>query len=162
MAGPNDALVQELLHGRYVACLGTQNDDGSIYLNAVWYLFDEGNLFVATSSRSRKARNLRARPKASLMIDIRQPAAERGVAVSGSAQIVEGEEARRQNRRIYQRYLSPAALADPRIVPVFESLDDVTIRMAPEAWASWDLREVDKKFFGGALGANPGYILPCD
>jgi hypothetical protein len=57
--GPN---LQELLRGRYIATLGTENPDGSIHLTAVWYLFESGCLFVGTSSKSRKCRNVAARP----------------------------------------------------------------------------------------------------
>jgi general stress protein 26 len=71
-----DPTLQEILRGRYIATLGTENTDGTIHLTAVWYLFEDGYLFVATSSKSRKARNLAARPKASLMVDVRKPAAE--------------------------------------------------------------------------------------
>ena len=78
MVDVSNPLVQELLRGRRVACLATENADGSIHLTAVWYLFEGDCLYVATSSRSAKARNLRARPKASLMVDIRDPAGARG------------------------------------------------------------------------------------
>jgi len=60
-----DPTIEEILGGRHIATLGTENADGSLHLTAVWYLFEGGNLFVATSSRSRKARNLAARPNAS-------------------------------------------------------------------------------------------------
>jgi hypothetical protein len=72
-------ISEELLRGRYIAALGTENADGTIHLTAVWYLFEDGHLFVATSSKSRKARNIAARARVSLMVDVRKPAAERGV-----------------------------------------------------------------------------------
>jgi hypothetical protein len=34
--GPN---FHDLLRGRYIAALGTENTDGTIHLTAVWYLF---------------------------------------------------------------------------------------------------------------------------
>lgn len=34
-----DAKVQELLRGRHIATLATENADGSMHLTAVWYLF---------------------------------------------------------------------------------------------------------------------------
>ena len=61
-----DPTLQELLRGRYIATLGTENADGTIHLTAVWYLFEEGYLFVATSSKSRKARNILVRPQAAV------------------------------------------------------------------------------------------------
>src|SRR6476660_9185281 len=89
-----DPTLQEFLRGRYIATLGTENADGTIHLTAVWYSFESGCLFVATSSRSRKARNLAARPKASLMVDLRKPGAERGVTAVGRAEVISGGQSR--------------------------------------------------------------------
>ena len=153
---------QKLLQGRYVATIGTENADGGIHLTAVWYLFEEGCLFVATSSKSRKARNIAARTKASLMVDVRQPGAERGVNAAGGAELISGEPSREINRRIHQRYMSAAAISDPHIGPVFELFDDVTIRVTPVSWTAWDMSVLDAQAFGGRLGGNPGYLLPLD
>jgi len=83
--------AEEFLTGRFIASLGTENEGGSIHLTAVWYLFDAGCFYVATSSRSRKARNIAARPKASLMVDIRKPASERGLVAVCAADVIAGE-----------------------------------------------------------------------
>lgn len=53
-----DPNFHDLLRGRYVATFGTENADGTIHLIAVWYLFEDGSLFIATSSKTRKARNV--------------------------------------------------------------------------------------------------------
>ena len=60
-----DAAVQQILNGRHIASLATENEDGSIHLTAVWYVFEDNLLYVATSSATHKARNVSARPKAS-------------------------------------------------------------------------------------------------
>lgn len=157
-----DPSLQELLRGRYIATLGTENADGSIHLTAVWYMFEDGHLLVATSSKTRKARNILARPKASLMVDVRKPATERGVTAIGKAELITGDRSRELNRRIHSRYMSAAAMSDPRIEPVFASFDDVTIRLSPTSWTSWDMAVLDAQAFGGLLGGTPGYILPLD
>jgi PPOX class probable F420-dependent enzyme len=154
--------LEELLRGRYIATVGTENPDGTIHLTAVWYLFEEGCLFIATSSKSRKARNIAARPKASLMVDVRQPGAERGVSGAGNAQLISGEPSGEINRRIHSRYMSAAAMSDPHIEPVFRAFDDVTIKITPGSWTGWNMAELDAQAFGGRLGATPGYLLPLD
>ena len=58
MASLADALVRQLLDGRHIASLATENPNSSIHMVAVWYWFDGTHVYVATSSRSRKARNL--------------------------------------------------------------------------------------------------------
>jgi len=157
-----DAKFQEFLRGRHIATLATENADGSIHLTAVWYLFENSTLFVTTSSRMRKARNVMARPKASLMVDARKPGAERGVTAAGSAELVTGAEAREISERLHRRYLSAEAMADAHVGPVFEAFDDVVIRLRPAWWFTWDLTELDKQAFGGRLGNTPGYMLPLD
>jgi PPOX class probable F420-dependent enzyme len=157
-----DPALQEILRGRHIVTLATENPDGSIHLTAVWFLFENGQLFVATSAKTRKARNLAARPKASLMVDIRKPGVERGVTVAGAADLLSGHPSREINRRIHARYLSAAAMADPGIEPVFASFDDVTVRVTPASWFSWDMATLDAQAFGGRLGGTPGYLLPLD
>ncbi|MGH9498513.1 MAG: pyridoxamine 5'-phosphate oxidase family protein [Terriglobales bacterium] len=157
-----DPKLEGLLQRRYIATLGTENPDGSIHLTAVWYMFEEGRLYVATSSKTRKARNIAARPRASLMVDARKPGGERGVSASGKAELISGEKSQEINRRIHDRYLSAAAMSDPRIGPVFAAFDDVTIQITPAAWTSWDMAVLDAQAFGGRLGRTPGYMLPLD
>ena len=154
--------AQLRLERRVIATLGTHNQDGTIHLTAVWFLFDSGSLFVATSSKSRKARNILARPTASLMVDVRRPGAERGVTATGKTEIFSGERSRELNQSIHKRYLSAAAMADPAIEPVFAAFDDVTIRLTPTSWTTWDMATLDAQAFAGRLGNTAGYLLPLD
>jgi general stress protein 26 len=157
-----DPNLEELLRKRSIATLGTENSDGSIHLTAVWYLFESGKLFIATSSRTRKARNIAARPKASLMIDVRRPGTERGVTTSGKVELLTGRQSQELNLRVHHRYLSDAALADPQVGGVFAAFDDVTIQLTPSAWFGWDMAALDAQAFGGRLGKTPGYLLPLE
>jgi PPOX class probable F420-dependent enzyme len=154
--------VLELLHRRLIATLATENNDGSIHLTAVWFLYEDNSLFVATSSKTKKARNVLARKKASLMVDRRSPGTESGVTIAGRAELLSGDQSKELNRRIHARYLSAAAMADPGIEPVFASFDDVTIRLTLESSFMWDMATLDAQAFGGRLGGTPGYLLPLD
>ena len=160
MASLADVLVRQLLDGRHIASLATENPDSSVHMVAVWYWFDGTHVCVATSSRSRKARNLQSKPKVSLMIDARDPAASYGITIAGTAQILTAEMSRNSNAQIHRKYLSEAALSDARVGPVFAAWDDVTIQIAPASVIAWDMREADRQFFGGVLGGNPAYLLP--
>jgi F420H(2)-dependent biliverdin reductase len=157
-----DPTLQEFLQGRRIATLGTENADGTIHLTAVWYLFESGSLFIATSSKTQKARNVVARPKASLMVDARKPGTERGVTAAGNADVISGDQSKEINRRIHSRYLSAAAMSDPQVGPVFASFDDVTLRLTPVSWFSWDMAALDAQAFGGRLGGTPGYMQTLD
>lgn len=153
--------AEEILAGRFIASFGTQNEDGSIHLTAVWYLFDGGCLYVATSSRTRKARNVAARPRASLMVDIRKPASEQGLVAVCAVDVVAGESSKEINARIHKRYMSEAALADPRAGGTMAAMDDITLRLTPTCWYAWDMRMLDDAVFGGTM-KTPGYLLPLD
>jgi PPOX class probable F420-dependent enzyme len=160
MASTSDALVRELLDGRYIASLATTNPDGSIHVVAVWYHFDGNHINVATSSRSRKARNLPAHPKASIMIDARDPLASRGVNVAGVVQILKKQDSLNCNLQVHRKYLSAPALADPRVGSVFAAWDDITLQITPTSVIYWDMRDVDRQVLGGAFQQNPEYLLP--
>lgn len=160
MAALSDPLVQELLAGRYVATLGTQNADGSPHLVSVWFLFSGNCCYVATASRSRKGRNVKARARAALMVDSRDPAASRGVTVSGPVRLLTSDESKQWNAKIHRKYLSEAAIADARVGAVFAQWDDVTLEIRIESIYAWDMREADRQAFGSAFAQNPGYLLP--
>ena len=162
MAEISDASVQEMLSGRYIATLATENADGSIHMVAVWYYFDGHWVYVATAGRSRKAQNLRRSSRTSLMIDSRDPAAQRGISITGTAKLLSGVQSSDWNAQIHQKYLSTAALADPKVGPVFAQWDDVTIQITPTSVIAWDMREADRQAFGGAFRDNPEYLLPID
>jgi hypothetical protein len=157
-----DPGLHELLQRRLIATLATQNTDGSIHLTAVWFLFENNSFYIATSSKTKKARNILANPKASLMVDMRKPGTERGLTAACKAELLSGDLSKQLNRRIHSRYLSSAAMADPQIEPVFASFDDVTIQLTPESSFAWDMATLDAQAFGGRLGGTPGYLLPLD
>jgi len=162
MASLSDPLVQQLLRGRYIATIATANSDGSVHMVAVWFLFDGSQVFVATSARTRKARNLQANSAVSLMIDSRDPAASYGVTIIGTAKLLGADAARQRNDQIHRKYLSQAALNNPKVGPVFAAWDDLTIEITPRSVFAWDMREADRQVFGGAFQSNPSYLLPTE
>lgn len=149
-----------LIEGRRIASLSTLNTDGSPHLTAVWYLYQDGCFFVATSSRSRKARNLAERPTATLMVEARKPGSERGVTATGPVEIISGEKANELNLRIHRRYMSAAAIADPQVGGVLAQFDDIALKLRPRLWTWWDMPELDAMYFGRRFGNTPGYLLP--
>ena len=128
--------ARTLIEGRHYATLATQDANSSPHVTPVWYLFRDGQLFVAAPSSSRKVRNIVARPRATLMVDIRKPGAERWVAGSGPVTLLAGEPSQKTNAAIQERYLTADALRDPKVGPIFAAADDVTICIRPDTWRS--------------------------
>ncbi|MGH8947898.1 MAG: pyridoxamine 5'-phosphate oxidase family protein [Acidimicrobiia bacterium] len=67
-AGATMEEIEDVLSKRLNAAVGTLNGDGSIHLAFVIFLYAESRFYFETSSVTRKARNVRARPTASFEI----------------------------------------------------------------------------------------------
>lgn len=163
MEQPGEA-ARELLARRLIATLGTLNADGSVQLTPIWYRFDEGTreLQIATGSRSRKVRNVLARPSTTLLVDRRDPVGHGWVTASGPAEVIGGAAAQDINARIRQRYLTEAGEAayGERLV----AADDVTIVLRPTSWRYWALSHLEEIASGAGLPADaiPDWFLPLD
>ena len=162
MASLSDSLVQQFLNGRYIGAVASKNADGSIHVVSVWYLFADGSIYVATSTRTRKAKNISSHSQASIMIDSRDPDASCGITVTGTATLLTGEPSKKWNEKIHAKYLSQAALNDPKVGPVFAGWDDVTIQITPASVIAWDMREADRQVFGSSFANHPGYLLSLE
>jgi len=148
---------EAFLAGRYIATLASENDDGSTHLTAVWFLYEDRAFFFPTGAGTRKAQNVVARGRAAVLVDTRCRGELRGVSATGAADLVTGDAALRLNARIHARYLTQAGLRDPRLGQPIASSDDVTVRLRPERWSEWDMRE----FFGDLFAARD-LVHPLD
>jgi hypothetical protein len=95
------------------------------------------------------------------MVDVRTPASERGLVAVCRAEVIRGENSKEINARIHSRYMSEAALSDSRVGGTMAAMDDITLKLTPTGWYTWDMRILDDMLFGGAM-KTPGYLLPLD
>jgi PPOX class probable F420-dependent enzyme len=128
--------LRSFLSERRYAVLATHDLDGGISLTPIWFLFEDDRFYFASSSRSRKVKNLERSFSASVVVDARVPGRERWVSASGPAEILLDGAAQSINARIRRRYLAPEALDGP-IEAALAASDDVTLSLAPTAWRSW-------------------------
>ena len=129
------AEVRDLLGLRLIATLGTTNDDGSILLTPIWYRYERGRLYLPTGSRSRKARNVVARPAVTVLVDQRRGESHRWASAEGTAELLHGAAAKAVNDRVRARYLTAAGEAT--YGHLIDAFDDVTIVVHPRRWRSW-------------------------
>jgi PPOX class probable F420-dependent enzyme len=135
-----DPLVQELLAARLIGVVATLERDGSIHAVPMWLAPGEGEILLATGSRSRKVQNLERDPRATLVLHDSRPGAEVcGVSLRGRVELVRGAPARPLVERVHARYVSEAGLTLPEVRD-FLSSDDVALRFIPEAAFTWDER----------------------
>ena len=130
--------IMEFLSGIYIASVATQNRDGTMHVVPIWYLFEDGALFLPTSPGSVKVRNVKERPVASVMVDSRGPGPLRAASAQGTAEVLDGKAAKEINQRCWARYCTPAGLADPDIGGFLASDGTVCIKVIPSHWIWFD------------------------
>jgi len=134
--GLESAAVELLEVGQHTI-LGTENEDGSVHLTVVSYLFDKDRVYIEPSAASRKAQNVRARPRATILIQDHRAEGTAWVLGSGPAELLVGEPAQQVNRLIRDRFLTERG--EQQVGKVMSIYDDVTIAVIPEKWMAWDM-----------------------
>ncbi len=136
-----DPLVRELLDSRLVAVLGTLEADGFPHVVPVWFAERSGEVVLATSSRSRKVRNLERDARATVCLHDSRPGAEVcGASIRGRVEIVRGSAADALVELVHRRYVTRAGKELPEVVE-FLAFDDVALVFRPEAAWTWDERD---------------------
>jgi nitroimidazol reductase NimA-like FMN-containing flavoprotein (pyridoxamine 5'-phosphate oxidase superfamily) len=155
----SSAEIDELLSMTLIANIATLDDDGSIHLLPMWFLRIGNDICIPTSHHTHKYRNLRARPRASVMIDVSRAGLNlKGVLIRGRVELIEGEEARQINRSIHLKYVTPEALSDASVASYLPKGDDVTVKLHMDRLISWNLASSKA---GEALHAG-GWFRPLD
>ncbi|MGE5829248.1 MAG: pyridoxamine 5'-phosphate oxidase family protein [Micromonosporaceae bacterium] len=149
-AQPSAEEIAQVLAQRSTATVGTLNPDGSIHLAYVAFLYQDGRFYFDTASVTRKARNARKRPRASVLVQGRATTGRHlMVCAEGSARILRGAEATAVNHRVRGKYAKPDLL--PGLNLVWDSLDDIAVEITPATWRSWTsapLREITSDALG--------------
>jgi PPOX class probable F420-dependent enzyme len=137
-----DPLVAELLGARLIGVLATFDPAGAIHAIPMWYAPHDGVVLFATSSKSRKVRNLEGDPRATLVLHDSRPGYEVcGASIVGSIEVVRSPAAQSLIDRVQGRYVATeAATDDPTALSFLES-DDVALRFTPVSAFTWDHRE---------------------
>ena len=122
----------------------------------MWYARDGRGVILATSSRSRKVRNLTADGRATLVLhDSRSGYEVCGASIAGTVEIVRPPAARPLVDLVHARYLADQAATDPDVLAYLES-DDVALRFTPSLGVTWD----ERGSTAAAVVRSRGWALP--
>lgn len=154
--------IEDLLTKRLNATIGTLNEDGSIHLAYVIFLYEEGRFYCETASLTRKARNVKARSTASFIVQGKVSSGRSVMAENeGTARLIGGDEARAINRRLRAKYITAAAL--DQVDNAWNEFDDVAIEIAPgPRWRSWCGELFSEQTAEAMGGTMKGVWLPDD
>jgi PPOX class probable F420-dependent enzyme len=108
--------------------------DGHPITSATWFGFLDGDIVVSTPARRNKARNVRLDPRISFIVDTKTMP-YRGVAIEGSADVVEDPEGEIIGT-IVRRYLEPEA-AGQMLARLGPAADRVILRIRAERVRPW-------------------------
>lgn len=113
MANMTERETDEFLRASRHAIVATNRADGPPQITPVWYLFEDGRLYITVRTASAKYGNLKRDPRISVCIDGCHPDT-RYVAISGTAELIEEvtpwfDEIR---WRIFRRYRNTDGAAD--------------------------------------------------
>ena len=133
-----DEELRSFLHDGDVARLATHNEDGTIHIAPVWYLYDEPDILLGTQAVSRKVRNVERDPQVTVLFDVTGPALI-GVVVYGTARVERDGVAERRTA-IFRRYMDEEAAGGftERLSAKYEG---VIIRVTPSSVVSYDYRK---------------------
>lgn len=142
----SDEEIKEFLSKPKLARLATI-DDNKPHLAPVWYLFEEGKIFVTTMKGSKKVRNIEKNPNISIIIDecygkigdLSYYTDANAVIIEGKAELKDDTDAK-IFKKIFELYIGKENLNNP-MVQYIMNLPHVTITIKPEKIKSWDFRK---------------------
>jgi PPOX class probable F420-dependent enzyme len=135
-----DPLVAELLDARLIGVLATFDPDGRVHAVPLWFARYGDAVVFATGARSRKVRNLRRDPRATLVVhDSRAGFEVCGASIQGRIEIELGERARLLIDHVHRRYVSEAGL-ELAAARAFLAGDDTALVFRSESAVTWDER----------------------
>lgn len=147
--------IDKILSMTLIANLATLNNDGDIHLLPMWFLWLGNDICIPTSRYTHKYRNLRARTRTSVMIDVSRADLDlKGVLIRGRVELVYGEEARQINRSFHLKYVTPEGLSDVNVSAYLYKGDDVTVKIHMDHLISWNLAGSRS---GKALSVSGGF-----
>ncbi|TWS24241.1 PPOX class F420-dependent oxidoreductase [Tsukamurella sputi] len=138
-----EAEVEEFLERSRTATIATIGANGAPHLVAMWYAVIDGDLWIETKAKSQKVVNLRRNPTMSASIESGHSYdALRGIAIEGTAEIVEDEATvRAVCEQVYERYFGPYT---EELKPAIDAMMNkrVAVRLRADRVRSWDHRKL--------------------
>ena len=125
-----------LTKGRIVR-VSSVGSDGTPHIAPIWYVYENGKLYLSTGPRSRKVRNIRANSEIAFCVDVGEAFYDlKAVVGKGTARILTEKKFNDEiGKKILMKYLgdmnNPAAKQ-------LASLEHIVIEITPTTKISWD------------------------
>ncbi len=135
----SDEDVATFIEQRRTATMATIGPEGRPHLVAMWFAWLDGEIWFETKAKSQKVVNLRRDPRITVSLeDGWTYETLRGVAIDGTAEIVEDPDALwRVGVAVWERYTGPYTEESRPLVELMLT-KRVAVRVRPERVRSWD------------------------
>jgi uncharacterized pyridoxamine 5'-phosphate oxidase family protein len=130
----NEELTSFLKEAQF-SRLGTLNEDGSIHIAPIFFIFEEGQILMATQDPSRKIRNIKRNPNVTVLIDTTEVPFQ-GALIYGRAEL-DYEDVISKRIAIFEKRLSRQD-AETYATRLSGKWKCVIIRITPTRIASFD------------------------
>lgn len=127
-----------LTTGKLLLRLGSKDDHGDPVIHPVWYLFENGKLYIFTGAGSKKAKNVARSSRVYFSIDS-DSEPYRGVKGKANATIMkDSRRAVKVGSEIVMKYMGADNPFEKNLSKEVNSGESVVIEISPEYFSSWD------------------------
>lgn len=132
--------VQAFLARPLLGRLATASPDGQPHVVPVWFLLEDGFVWVSSFQSTRKVIDLERNPKCAIVVDIEQGReALTAVVIEGRAELIRAPfaEVRQRAQRIYAKYLGAEGALAPEPQGWLDSPENLLIKITPTRVKTW-------------------------
>jgi len=132
--------IVTLLAQPVLARLATASPSGQPHVVPVWFLWEEGAVWISSYRSTRKVKDLECNPRCALVVDL--PKARDGISavlLEGQVELLmgSGPEVRARIERLYLKYLGPKGILKKEPQEWLNSPENLLIKLTPKKVTSW-------------------------
>jgi general stress protein 26 len=132
----NNQEIEVFLARPLLARLSSHNEDGTIHLAPVYYLFENGEFLFGSQERCRKVRNIHRDKRVTVLIDAREPELQ-AVMVYGEA-VLDYKDVVQKRVKILERYYESPSQAKAFVDRLTKAWTTVIIHVLPTRMVTFD------------------------
>ena len=132
----NELEIETFLKQPLIARLSSHNQDGTIHMSPIYYLYENGEFLLGTQELSRKAQNIHRDPRVTLLIDQYEPVLQ-AVLAYGEATL-DYEDVLSKRIKILERYYETRAQAKAFAEKLTRAWQTVILHVQPKRLVTFD------------------------
>jgi len=132
----NDREIETFLGKPLLARLSSHNEDGTIHITPVYYLYTNGEFLLGTQELSRKVKNIHRDKRVTVLIDSYEPILQ-AVLAYGEA-VLDYDDVVAKRVKILERYYESPAQAKAFVEKLAKAWQTVIIHVRPTRLVTFD------------------------